>query len=373
MAEPLFLRVAFRGRPERLFEAAQATGARMMRLRTADDNLRFDVTPEDLSALRHALRGKGRLRPIGHGGWALAAREIRRNPWRLVLPIVGVIAYLVLASFIWTVQVLGPKDVPTRAILRAAAEFGLRSGSSRFLVHPAQVAREIEQAVPGLIFCAVRIDGGRAYIWAAPALPPPKAPPGVSPGTLVAATDGYVTRVVTVRGVPVVKRGETVQRGEPLILPRGRGAMGAVYARVWRLQVYRYPVAGGTYVETGHSTARWFVSLGGGRVYAPLGLKPPYRRFVRALHEWRIQGTPVEVGTVTYLEQRHLPVRYSEAYARLRARTAAEATVLRQMDGAKVLSVREVLARERGTLLVDVWVEVEVNIARTSAGERADY
>lgn len=373
MAEALYLRVAFRGRTDALFAAVQASGVRLRRLRPTGQGVVFDVTPRDLRLLRRTLRGHGRLAAIGHGGWLLALRAIARSPWRLLLPVLGITTYLVLASFIWSVQVVGPPGVPRAAILRAAAADGLKRGSARFRLHPAALGEQIQRAVPGLIFCTVRIDGGRAFIWAAPAVKPPKPPPQPSQGALVAATDGYVTRVVTVRGVPLVRRGDTVIRGEPLILPRGDGALGSVYARVWRMLVYRFPKSGRTYVATGQRTSRWFVALGPGRILAPQGLRAPYRHARVRTWRWRIPGTTVELGRDTFSELRGVPVRYSESYARLSAAARARATVQRQLDGARMLSVRERIGQEPGALVVDVWVEAEVNIARTSAGERADY
>lgn len=373
MAERVYLRVAFRGPPDRLFAAVASAGVRLRRLREQTGELAFDVSAEDLVLLRRALRGQGRLRAVGHGGWALAGRALARSPWRGLLPLAGIAAYLVLASFIWSVQVVGPRSVPRQAILRAAAERGLARGSLRLWLHPAELAAQIQRAVPGLLFCAVRIDGGRAFIWAAPELRPPAPAPAAAAGALVAATEGYVTRVVALRGVAVVHRGDTVLRGEPLIVPRGRGAMGAVYARVWRLYVYRFAALGGTYVRTGRRTTRWFLRLGPAGVLAPQGLRSPYRLSRAARSEWRIPGTTVEVGRVTFSELRRLPVRYSPDYARLVGGLRAQSRLRQQLRGARVLGVREVLGRQGGSLLVDVWVEAEVNIARTTSGERADY
>lgn len=373
VAERIYLRVAFRGPPERLFAAVASAQTHLRRLREHEGGLAFDVSTQDLISLRRALRGQGRLRVLGHGGWALAGRALARSPGRLLLPLLGAVAYMAMASLIWSVQVIGPPSVPRAAILRAAAERGLDRGGVRLFLHPAALGEQIRQAVPGLLFCSVRIDGGRAYIWTAPALRPPAPAPAASAGPLVAATEGYVTRVVALRGVPVVRRGDTVLRGEALIAPGARGAMGSVYARVWRLYVYRLPNFGGTYVRTGRRTQRWFVAIGPVTILAPQGLGSPYRRARAVRSEWRIPGTPVEVGKVTFAELRRLPVRYSPGYARLVGRLRAQARMRRELPGARVLGVREALGRQGGSFLVDVWVEAEINIARTSSGERADY
>jgi len=371
VAEGIWLRLRYRGRTERLWQAIATSGAAARRIAHRDGAIELEVPLTGLSPLRRALAGRGRLVLVGHGGWPLALRALRRRPWRAAWPVAALALYLALASHVWQVAVVGPQGIPKAKILAEAARLGLRQGAMRAGVDPFRLGQQLQVRVPGLIFAAVRLDGVRAVIYAAPDLKPPHALPPAARGALFAAERGYVTRVVVLRGSPLVKAGETVVRGEPLVAPRQGESRGQVYARVWRRLEYTFPLRSQRTYASGRQATRWYISWSGGRQWTPLGASRPFAQARREAVVWRIPLGSVEVARYTYVELRTLKIVRSTTYAELRATSLALATMRRSMPGAQLLALRTQVRRIGGDLRAEVYIEAETDIAQAKAGGRS--
>ncbi len=369
MADGIWLRLRFSGRQGALFQAAQEAAVRARALRAQGEAIDFELPVEDALRLRRTLhRRDGRLQLLGHGGWPLALRALRRRPWRLVLPVLGSALYIAASSFVWHVQVVGPRGIPAGKILAAARKDGLAAGRSRFALHPRALGLEIQRQVGGLVFCAVRIDGVRAYIYAAPQLPPPPAPAPAATGPLTADQMGYVTRVVVQRGIPAVRRGETVLPGQPLILPRDGLARGEVFARIWRTYSYSLPLRVRRLFATGRQAQRWYIRLPWGREWTPQGRTAPYAHARVEARSWRIPWLAVEFTRRTYVELRPVSLVARPSYIEAQARERAIDALRRAMPKAQVLAVLQQDTRQGTSLVVRVRVEAETDIARAATG-----
>jgi sporulation protein YqfD len=370
VAEGVWLRLAFRGRSEELFGAVWQAGARARRIRQRGEVVELDLPLADLVALRRAVQGHGRLAVRAHGGWGLMLRSLRRRPWRALWPLLALLLYLAAASRVWQVAVVGPPGIPQRAILQEARRLGLYQGVARAGVDAFRIGQRLQTDVSGLIFAAVRLDGVRAVIYAAPAWRAPRAMPAAERGALFAAEPGYITRVVVMRGLPLVRRGQTVTRGEPLVAPRAGESRGQIFARVWRHLQYDFPLQTERSYVSGRRATRWYISWSGGRKWTPLGLGSPYAHARREVAVWRIPIGSVEVARYTYVELRTLKVVRSASYAELRATSLALASVKRSLSGARLLSLRTEVRRAGDGLRADVYIEAETDIARGKAGGR---
>lgn len=370
MADGVWLRLRFRGRQAALFSAAREAQVKARGLRARGEDVELELPLEDVGRLRAAVRGQGRLTLVGHGGWPLALRSLRRRPWRVALPILAAIAYFAASSFVWRVEVVGPAGLPVKRLLQAARADGLWPGASRLGLRPRALGLRIQQQVGGLIFCTVRLDGVQAYIYAAPELRPPAAPPPPSYGAITADETGYVTRVVAERGQPVVKAGETVLIGQPLILPRGGEARGAVYARVWRTYEYTVPLATRRHYVTGRTAQRWYIRLPWGLQWAPQGTKAPFAQARVQRRSWRIPFLSVEVTRLTSVELRTVTLRVRPSYAEAQAKAQALSAVSRALPTAHVLAEQVQGVRRGSVLRVLVRVEAEIDIARAATGGR---
>ncbi len=370
MADGIWLRLGYRGRTERLWQAIAESGAKARRIAHRDGAIELDVPLAGILSLRRALAGRGRLVLRGHGGWPLAFRALRRRPWRAAWPLAALLLYVALAGRVWQVAVVGPQGTPSALILAEAARLGLRQGASRAGLDPFRLGQRLQVRVPGLIFAAVRLDGVRAVIYAAPDWKPPQALPPAAKGALFASERGYVTRVVVLRGQPLVKAGDAVMTGEPLVAPRAGESRGQVFARVWRRLEYSFPLRSERTYASGRQATRWYISWSGGRQWTPLGAREPFAKARRKAAVWRIPFASVEVARYTYVELRTLRIVRSTTYGELRATSLALATMKRSMPGAKILALRTQVRRIGSDLRAEVYIEAETDIAQAKAGGR---
>lgn len=371
VADLVHLRLRFRGRPQVLLEALQRSGARVGGIVRRGEHLELRIPFAAVRDLRSQIRGEGRLEVLGHGGWGLVLRAVRRRPWRLAVPIFALILYLMASSRVWQVQVVGAGDLPRTEILRVAAAAGLRPGGARAPLSPYRLGSRIAQEVPNLLFAAVRLDGVRAYIYAARDLKTPVATPQEVRGTITSAEYGYVTRVVVLRGQATVRAGDTVMPGEPLILPRDGYASGQVFARVWRSYTTRAPLSTRRAYPTGRHADRWYIVLGGGRQWTPQGRTPPFRNARVQEKRWRIPFTTVELARFRYVELREAVMRRTPQYLEVQATQSALDALGKAEPGAKPLAVRADTEKSGQNLTVRVQVEAEVNVAHSATGGNA--
>ncbi|HEX6972257.1 MAG TPA: sporulation protein YqfD, partial [Limnochordia bacterium] len=207
---------------------------------------------------RAARRAGVRVRILFRGGLPRCWAAIRARAAFALGGALCVCLLYALSSFVWFVDIEGAASLDRQALLEAAQGAGLRPGVPRRAVDVDRVQRALLLEFDRLAWAAVRLRGSRAVVEVAE-----KVLPSVEadqPGHVVAARDGVITQIVPFAGVPLVRAGETVGRGQVLIsgeivepVPGADGAPaagetrqvhadGLVEARVWYEGTARAPL-----------------------------------------------------------------------------------------------------------------------------------
>ncbi|NLC52435.1 MAG: sporulation protein YqfD [Firmicutes bacterium] len=179
-------------------------------------------------------------------GWPFLWRRVwRKKGWLLGMALfLGLL--LALSSFIWFVEITGVEKLDKALIRQHLAVLGLAPGVSRRTIAPQRdwLIRELRIRLPEVVWITIRIQGVVAEVVVAEKRLPPPVDEG--PGNLVAAKDGLITEILLIEGTPLVRVGDTVSLGDPLILgettrvhldgsieTKKVKAAGEVRARVW--------------------------------------------------------------------------------------------------------------------------------------------
>lgn len=204
-------------RLEALINEAVAAGARLWRLDRATPRLL--VARTDAANFRRIARTGRRL------GVRVSALEKRGVPfvlgrWRrrrafLLVGALFVGLFYGLSRFVWFVDVHGVERLPAEEVVAAAARSGLRPGVLRSDVEREEVVLGLHRELPRIAWAAVEIKGALGTVRVVERTEPD--PPLQGPGHIVAAYDGFVERIVVSQGQGLVRVGDTVQRGQPLI------------------------------------------------------------------------------------------------------------------------------------------------------------
>lgn len=156
-------------------------------------------------------------------------RVIKRNGalWRvsklLKRPVlaIGLVLFLMIAlwlpSRILFVDVEGNQTIPTRLILEKAHSCGITFGSSRRDVRSEKTKNELLSEIPQLQWVGINTSGCIAKISVKEASVVHRESEGAVVSAIVAARDGIIERIVTLRGTAMCTVGQTVEQGDILI------------------------------------------------------------------------------------------------------------------------------------------------------------
>jgi similar to stage IV sporulation protein len=149
-------------------------------------------------------------------GWPFIQRKLARRKifWIGAISVIGLLIYL--SSSVIFIRISGFEDAERRQLLANLARLGLKAGVSRreVMLRKSLIEREVMIHTPGAVWLGITVQGVVAEVKVVKR----KSIPAISNFcNIVAARDGVITKMVVIRGMPVVKEGDTVARGDLLI------------------------------------------------------------------------------------------------------------------------------------------------------------
>ncbi len=244
-----YVEILIRGpQPEKLINLITGSGLYLWHVRrVAPGIVHAKIRVHGYLRIRELIKRSGcHVKIHRKHGWPFLRRKLAERRMFLVgaLLFVGLTMYL--STLVLFVRIEGFEGRHRDKLLEALQRAGLRPGMTRqeLLNQKRRIEREMMLVTPEAVWLGISVKGVVAEVKAVPRKTPAAA---AGPSDLVAATDGIVTKVVTIRGVPAVREGDTVARGDLLISgirwhqDSETGAMvaeeipagGIVEARVW--------------------------------------------------------------------------------------------------------------------------------------------
>lgn len=295
---------------EKLLNAARAAGIRLYGVRRRRDRtLSVTCAAADGRRLRDMALERGfsatAPRPVGAllWGWRLRGR-VGLAAGALVFGALTVYAM----GFVWRIDIQGAGAYAgeVRAFL---AQIHVQPGIRRNAVDLAQLREDLEWRLPRVKWVQTAFSGVTLRVRLIEGTTAETE--NETPGDVVAAADGVLTRLTTLAGTPVCRAGEAVRRGQVLIRGEERGKDGApvpVKARgeaiARRFVTAQAAVSLTEYltVPTGRETVCW-------RIATPLGVfrlgdTPDYLQWDLDVQEYRVGGAwiPVVLTRESYRE-----------------------------------------------------------------------
>ena len=316
-------------------------------------------------------------------GWPFLWKRVwRKKGWLLGMALF-LSLLLTLSSFIWFVEVTGVEKLDPNLIRHHLAVLGLAPGVPRREITPQRdwLIRELRIRLPEIVWVTIRIKGVVVEVVVAEKRLPPAADEG--PGYLVAVKDGLITELLLIEGTPLVRVGDTVSRGDLLILGEATRvhldgsvqtkkvkAAGEVRARVWYeievdepLAILEPKVGGGQkIVYRLRFGNRLFPLFSRGAVDANGFVCQD--RAVKTIFPGRNSLSLVEIIKDTYQTVEWTTVQVSPEIALQKARQKGEARIGAVLPtGVQPERVQETWALETGVLNYRLIIETKENIA----------
>jgi similar to stage IV sporulation protein len=364
-----FLVLAVRGEhPERFINLATRRGVALWDVnRVNPETILVKAPARSFVALRHiARRTNVRVRIRARGGLPFILQRLRRR-WMLVGGAITfcLLLYL-LSSLIWTVDVVGTRQLDPAQVRRAAASAGLYPGNLRFLVNGKDVADRLMREMPGIAFAEVDFRGTQVSIRICERVVPQ---PSLGAANIVAVKDGVIKDMLVLAGSPQVKEGDVVRAGQILISgiiapppppktegapqppapkyePRYVEAQGIVRARVWYRCYAEAPREELVEQKTGRVTSIVSIRLANKEIIIKGPPAIPYLLYdltenKRKLPQWRNITLPVEFVTIRAEEIRRFLLRRSYDEALRLAVQRAQAILADQLPAGAVVTARQ--------------------------------
>ena len=147
---------------------------------------------------------------------------LHRHRGRKALPcgvLFGVLLMMFLSGFIWDIHIEGNQARTDDVIFDFLTEQRITHGMWKSRIDCKALAADIRKAFDDIIWVSVKIQGTRLLIDVKEntdlAL---EEEVDYGPSDLISDVDGVVQEIITRSGTPVVKAGDTVKKGQPLVL-----------------------------------------------------------------------------------------------------------------------------------------------------------
>lgn len=139
---------------------------------------------------------------------------------RKMIPI-GILVFFVLiytlASFVWLVEIEGNEKVNSQAIVETLFENGYKVGGLKRKMNLRLAEEILMKDFPGILWTGISFEGTRLVVEVTESIPEPELVDYSSPSDIIANSDALILEIITRKGTPQVKRGDTVQKGDVLV------------------------------------------------------------------------------------------------------------------------------------------------------------
>lgn len=287
-----------------------------------------------LKKLRSLRRGSGiKVHIIGRRGLPFRLHRYRKRGGFFL----GILTFFILnwaaSLFVWNIQIEGNLNVPTHRILSYLRSEGITEGTLARSIDCDNVRVRMAVAMEDISWASLSVEG--SVLTVSVHERQPITVPADTPCNLIASRDGVVGDIRALTGRTVVKKGDTVQKGQLLVsgvLEYTTGstdfvaAKGEVFAFTTRDIVVKQPLSYTQVRRTGESAKRRVLSFFG--LHIPLYLGSVDGPFERDTETNRFQANgaylPISLTTATFhkTEERLISL----------TREQAESAALKQME-----------------------------------------
>lgn len=331
---------------------------------------------------------KTRVAVLERHGLPFFMRNVRKRKMFAAGIVLCMTFLLVMSRFIWAIQMEGNLLISDEELYHFMQSQGVDYGTKKSGLRPEELEAAIREQFPIVTWTSVRLEGTRVTVMVKENDVPTKEertqlalryPDGAD---LVAAKAGVVADILTRSGVPQVKEGDTVEKGEVLV-----SGMVPIYSDDGTVREWEHTVADADirieYEQnvslsqnfsyqyknyTGREKVYRFFAVGGKRYRFPFGTCS-YVCYDEILEERQLSvfgqiDLPVFIGNIRYREYLPVDARYDEESAR----TLLEAKFEKIMDrmkekGVQIIQKDVKIVRKANALSMEGKITVQQDVS----------
>lgn len=139
---------------------------------------------------------------------------------RKMIP-VGILIFIILiytmSSFVWLVEIEGNEKVISQEVVEKLLENGYKVGGLKYKMNLRAAEKLLMNDFPDILWTGISFEGTKLVVEITETVPEPKLVDYSSPSNIIANSDALILEIVTRKGTPKVKKGDTVRKGDILV------------------------------------------------------------------------------------------------------------------------------------------------------------
>ncbi|AJQ27235.1 sporulation protein YqfD [Pelosinus fermentans JBW45] len=202
--------------PEKFINLCVMKNIFLWGLTKKNEGLFVCMSLSDFFSIRPIVRNsKNHIKVVKYYGFPFVIKKIKKRK----MMVIGLILFLcvlnTLVSYIWFIDIIGNKAIPAQQIRDLIAENGLRPGMLKSDIPVKNIENQVAMTLPEVAWVGIRFTGIHAVVEIVEKTI--SKPQDKEPADIVAVKDGVITEIIALSGQSVVKKGDTVKKGDVLI------------------------------------------------------------------------------------------------------------------------------------------------------------
>lgn len=203
---------------DKFIHCAVKSGISFWKVKKLDDKLYLSTTIDGFKKLKpHAHKNRCRLKITKKVGLPFLQFRYRKRMLFAIGSMLFAIGICFLCSFVWLVEVEGVAHLDETDVITYLAEEGYTTGRLKSKLDLREAERVLMEHYPSIVWAGIEFEGTKLVIEVAEAVPKPETPDESRPCHIKAKKDALITYIATEQGMPQVKAGDTIQKGDIIV------------------------------------------------------------------------------------------------------------------------------------------------------------
>jgi similar to stage IV sporulation protein len=228
--------------------------------------IEFTMKQSQYKSLKKILRNtNSKVKILKKYGLDFTYNTINRRKFFLFGSLAFISLIIFFSSFIWNIEIIGNKKIPTSIIYNSLKKSGLKVGMIKYNTNLRGIEENVIRSLNEISVIKIEFVGTKAKVKIVERTMPLQILNRDIPANIIASKAGIITKILSYKGQPVVKIGDYVKPHQILILGKitnsenlisdSTHAMGIVKARTWYENIkevnynYKYEIRSGKFKE----------------------------------------------------------------------------------------------------------------------------
>lgn len=212
-----YLRVIFYGEyPERVLNLAVNNRIFLWNSKLTSEGMEVCIPVKDFKKMRHIVKNSGlKFKICEKKGLPFKTKKHQKRYGIAVGIVLSFLALTLMSRYIWIIDVTGNKIVADTEIISALEEIGIKEGIKISDVNAKNQREKLLLKLDSLAWASLNIEGCKLTVNVSEIKD--KKPDNIKANNLVASQDGIIEKINVTSGNCVVKKGDTVKKGDLLV------------------------------------------------------------------------------------------------------------------------------------------------------------